>query len=129
MSGSAACSSSTTARPRSLGPSVRTRRAFALALLGEIGSRCEAAFAEPDQVYQKALALAEALGMRPLLAHCHVGLGRLYRRAGKQEQARTHLATGTAMYRELGMQFWLEKTEAEMSAVSLVGEESTEALA
>jgi hypothetical protein len=59
--------------------------------------------------------LAEALGTRPLVAHCHVGLGRLYRPAGKREQARTHLATGTAMYQEMGMQFWFEKAEAEMS--------------
>ena len=28
--------------------------------------------------YQQALALANTLGMRPLVAHCHLGLGTLY---------------------------------------------------
>jgi hypothetical protein len=47
--------------------------------------------------------------MRPLAAHCHAGLARLYRRSGKQERAQKHVTTATAMYREMGMQFWLEK--------------------
>jgi hypothetical protein len=59
------------------------------------------------------MSLAEALGMRPLLAHCHAGLGQLYRRHGSREQAQEHVATGAAMYRDLGMRFWLEKLEAE----------------
>jgi tetratricopeptide (TPR) repeat protein len=62
-----------------------------------------------------ALALAGELGMRPLVAHCHLGLGRLYGRTGKAEQAREHLATATTMYREMGMTYWLEKAEAEMA--------------
>ena len=53
--------------------------------------------------------------MRPLVAHCHLGLGNLYRRTDKREQARGHLATATAMYREMGMTYWLEKAEAEMA--------------
>ena len=50
--------------------------------------------------------------MRPLVAHCHLGLGRLYRRTGKRLEAEEHLATATAMYREMDMQFWLEAAEA-----------------
>ena len=50
--------------------------------------------------------------MRPLVAHCHLGLGKLYRRIGKREPAREHLATATTMYREMGMRFWLEQAEA-----------------
>jgi hypothetical protein len=68
--------------------------------------------------YRQALALAEPLGMRPLLAHCHLGLGKLYRRTGKGEQAQEHLATATAMYREMGMTYWLEKAEAELVRAS-----------
>jgi hypothetical protein len=64
--------------------------------------------------YRKALALAEARGMRPLVAHCHLGLGKLYRRTGKPEQAREHLRTATAMYREMDMRFWLEQVEREL---------------
>ena len=52
--------------------------------------------------------------MRPLAAHCHLGLGKLYRRVGKPEQAQEHLATATAMYRGMGMTYWLEKAEAEL---------------
>ena len=63
--------------------------------------------------YRKALALADPRGMRPLAAHCHLGLGTLYRRTGKREQAQGHLTTATAMYREMDMRFWLEQAEAE----------------
>jgi hypothetical protein len=53
--------------------------------------------------------------MRPLVAHCYLGLGKLYRRTDKREQAREHPATATTMYREMGMAYWLEKAEAEMT--------------
>jgi hypothetical protein len=49
--------------------------------------------------------------MRSLVARCHLGLGKLYWRTGKQNQAREHLTTATTMYREMGMAFRL--TEAE----------------
>ena len=52
--------------------------------------------------------------MRPLVAHCHLSLGRLYRRTGEREQAREHLTIATTMYREMDMQFWLAQAEAEM---------------
>ena len=52
--------------------------------------------------------------MRPLVAHCHLGLGKLYRVTGKQEQAMEHFTTATTMYRDMDMQFWLEQAEAEM---------------
>jgi hypothetical protein len=51
--------------------------------------------------------------MRPPVAHCHLGLGRLHRRTGKREQAREHLTTATTMYREMNMRFWLEQAETE----------------
>jgi hypothetical protein len=47
------------------------------------------------------------------MAHCHLGLGKLYRRTDKREQAGEHLTTATTMYREMGMTYWLEKAEAE----------------
>jgi hypothetical protein len=52
--------------------------------------------------------------MRPLIAHCHLGLGKLYRRTGNREQAREHLTTATTMYHEVGMAYWLEQAELEM---------------
>jgi hypothetical protein len=71
------------------------------------------------------LALASELGMRPLVAHCHLGLGKLYRRTDKREQAREHRATATTMYREIGITYWLEKAEAETGEST--PEESAEA--
>jgi len=56
-------------------------------------------------------ALANELGMRPLVAHCHLGLGKLSRRTGQREQAQEHLTTATTMYREMGMTYWLEQAQ------------------
>jgi hypothetical protein len=49
------------------------------------------------------------------VAHCHLGLGKLFRNTGKREQAHEHLATAMAMYRDMDMQFWLELAEAELN--------------
>jgi len=45
--------------------------------------------------------LAEELSMRPLVARCHLGLGKLYRRTGEREQAQEHFTTATTLYREM----------------------------
>jgi hypothetical protein len=63
--------------------------------------------------YGQALSLAEWLGMRPLVAHCHLGLGKLFRRTASREQADEHLITAATMYREMGMAYWLAETEPE----------------
>ena len=52
--------------------------------------------------------------MRPLVAHCHLSLGKMDRRSGKPEQAKGHLTTAATMYREMDIKYWLEKAEAEM---------------
>jgi hypothetical protein len=54
------------------------------------------------------------LRMRPLVAHCHVGLGKLHRRTGDYKKAKTQLANGIAMMREMEMGLWLEKAKAEL---------------
>ena len=54
----------------------------------------------------------------PLVAHCHLGLGKLYRRTGQREQAHEHLTTATTMYRQMDMGLWLEQAEAELSSTS-----------
>jgi hypothetical protein len=63
--------------------------------------------------YRQALALAEPRGMRPLVAHSHLGLGKLYRRTDMREQALEHITIATALYREMEMPFWLEQAAAE----------------
>ena len=92
--------------------------AYALRLLGEIASYSDppdAATAEAN--YRQALALAEELGMRPLQAHCHLGLGKLYRRTGKRQETQEHLATALTMYHEMDMRLWPEQAEAELKAL------------
>jgi tetratricopeptide (TPR) repeat protein len=90
------------------------QRAWALLLLGQICARGTDAVMEARLRYDEAALLAEMLGMRPIVAHCHLGLGKLYDRTDKREQAREHLATATTMYRQMGMTYWLQKAEAEM---------------
>ena len=84
--------------------------AHRVGLVGEIAAWWDPPERDQAQThYSQALALAEELGMRPLVAHCHLGLGKLYRRTGKREQAQENLTTATTMYREMGMTYWLEK--------------------
>jgi tetratricopeptide (TPR) repeat protein len=93
----------------------RGNEAWALRLLGEIASHRGPLEVETAEAhYRQAMALATELGMRPLVAHCHLGLGRLYRRTGDATKAQEPLTTAATMYREMGMGFWLEKAEAEL---------------
>ena len=57
--------------------------------------------------------MAHEMGMRPLIARCHQGLGLFYRRMGKRKKAREHLTTATRMYREMDMSFWLEQAQGD----------------
>jgi tetratricopeptide (TPR) repeat protein len=94
----------------------RGSEAWALWLLGEIAAHDTPPKIEPVRAaYQQAIALAEELGMRPLQAHCHAGLGMLYRQIGHIEQARAELSTAVKMYREMTMTFWLARTEATLA--------------
>jgi class 3 adenylate cyclase/tetratricopeptide (TPR) repeat protein len=93
----------------------RGHEAWALHLRGEIAAREDPVDIEKaEDHYRQAIALAEELGMRPLIAHCHVGLGKLYRRSGDSRLAKEHLNKSVAMMREMQMGLWLEKAEAEL---------------
>jgi class 3 adenylate cyclase/tetratricopeptide (TPR) repeat protein len=84
--------------------------AHAFHLLGDIAAHPDRLDADSGSAhYRNALALAEPRGMRPLVAHCHFGLGRLYGRTRKREEAREHLTIAAKMYREMDMSFWLEE--------------------
>ncbi len=86
--------------------------AWALRLLGEIAADPRATAADTAEgYYHEALMLADRLGMRPLVAHCHLGLGTLYRRTGDDAKAEEHLATAKAMYREMDMGFYLAQAD------------------
>ena len=91
----------------------------ALRILGEVHARANPAEAgQAEELYREALGIAELIGTPPLVAHCHLGLGKLYARTGKREQALEHLTTATTMYREMDMRFWLEQAEAEMGGLA-----------
>jgi class 3 adenylate cyclase/tetratricopeptide (TPR) repeat protein len=93
-------------------PSQPRVASHALHLLGDIATHPARFDPESGEAnYRKALAFAGPRGMRPLVAHCHLGLGRLYRRTGKADEARNHLATAATMYREMEMRLWLEQAE------------------
>jgi tetratricopeptide (TPR) repeat protein len=93
-------------------------QAWALRLLGEIHAQRHPPEAEQAEAsYREALALAETLGMRPLQAHCHVGLGTLYAKTGQPERARAELSTAADMYRAMDMTFWLPQTQEALAQV------------
>ena len=94
----------------------RGSEADALCLAGDVASSGGAEDAEG--YYREALALAEPRGMRPLVAHCHLGLGMLYRRTGKAQEAQEHLTTAATMYREMDMRFWLKQAEMAMTELA-----------
>jgi hypothetical protein len=68
--------------------------------------------------YHQALALADELGMRPLQAHCHLGLGRLYHQFGLREPGRAELAIASELYRAMEMTFWLPQVEAVLTQMA-----------
>jgi len=96
----------------------RGHEAYALWLLGEIAVQCDPSEVEAAEAYyRQALVLADELGMRPLVAHCHLGLGTLYARTGQPAQARAELSTTIEMYRTMDMTFWLPQAEAVLAQV------------
>ena len=96
----------------------RGNEAYALRLFGDIAAHRDPPKREQAEPhYRQALALAEELGMRPLQAHCHRGLGTLYAKLGRPEQARAALSTAIALYRAMEMQFWLPQAEATLAQV------------
>ena len=90
----------------------RGHEANALRLLASIEVERETpALDRAEDGYRKALTLAEQLGMRPLQAHCHGGLGRLHRRRGDAASAAVATAAARELYRAMDMTFWLHQTE------------------
>ena len=86
----------------------RGHEAWVHRLLGDLHAhRNPPAVEQAEASYQQALALAEELGMRPLQAHCHCGLGILYTQLGRLEQARAELSVAIELYRAMEMTFWL----------------------
>jgi tetratricopeptide (TPR) repeat protein len=96
----------------------RGHQAYALRLLGDIATHRDPPEVEEAHThYRQALALAEELGMRPLVAHCHLGLGTLYAKIGYREQATAELSLAIELYKAMDMTFWLPQAEAALAQV------------
>jgi tetratricopeptide (TPR) repeat protein/class 3 adenylate cyclase len=96
----------------------RAHEAWVLRALGEIASHCDPPDAEKAETsYRQAMNIAHELGLRPILAHCHLGLGKLCGRVGEHEEACRHLTTAAALCREMGMGFWLGQAEEATSSL------------
>jgi tetratricopeptide (TPR) repeat protein len=96
----------------------RANEAYALHQLGVVQAHADPLDAAPAEAfYRRAVALAEELGMRPLQAHCHLGLGTLYGKVEQWQQARAHLSTAIGLYRAMEMHFWLPQAEAALAQV------------
>jgi hypothetical protein len=96
----------------------RGHQAYVLRLLGEIALRRDPPeVAQAEASYQQALAMAEEHGMRPLLAHCYLGLGTLSHQRGWLEQARSELSAAIELYRAMEMTFWLPQAEAALAEI------------
>src|SRR3546814_45281 len=93
----------------------RGHEAWTLRLLAELHAHPGASNPEMAATYfDQAIAHAEELEMRVLLAHCHRGLGLFDRRGGRPGQARKRLARAAGLYRAAGMPYWLRQTELAM---------------
>ena len=95
--------------------------AVCLHALGRVAVAAE----PPDEAtarhcFHRALQMAGVRGMRPLVAHCHLGLGTLDARLGRRGEAAEHVEAAATLYREMGMRSWLEVAHAEAKALGLM---------
>ena len=96
----------------------RGREAYALRLLGDIAAQDDpTASSLAERHYRQALDLVAELGMAPLRAHCHLGLGTLFAKMRQPALARVNLATAIDLYRALDMTFWLPQAETALAQV------------
>jgi tetratricopeptide (TPR) repeat protein len=97
----------------------RGHEAWTKRLIGEIATHADPTEAvRADSYYRQAIALAEELGMRPLAAHCHLGLGTLYRKVDRDKEAQAELGIAAELYRAMEMPFWLARAETELGQIA-----------
>ena len=94
----------------------RGNEAEALRLLADIAlSRSSSGTEVVTELYRQAMAIAEDLALRPLLARCHLGLGKACLRTDDPASARRHLTAALDMFRAMQMRYWIENVTAEMA--------------
>lgn len=94
----------------------RDFQADALRLAGDVAAA--AGDGQAIGYYRDSLALADELGMRPIVAHCHLGTGKLLLRRGERESACTELTAAVTLFREMAMPHWLAEAEAALAEIS-----------
>jgi hypothetical protein len=95
----------------------RANQAYALRVLGDIEARRgNLPLAQTNLC--AALALAQELGMRPLLAHCHWSLARALDGPERDRSASPHRESALELFRSMGMRLWAQRLETEHFASS-----------
>jgi len=98
----------------------RGHEAWALKLLGDVAwGHNPPKTQQAESYYRHASALSLELGMRPLQAHCHVGLGKAYAAIGAVEQARPEMAAAIDLYRSMEMNLWLAQADAAVRTIGM----------
>jgi class 3 adenylate cyclase/tetratricopeptide (TPR) repeat protein len=91
----------------------RGHEAWVLKLLGDIALHRDPPNTDQAELhYRQSFALSHDIGMRPLEAHCRVGLGNVWGARGSLDQARAELSAAIDLYRSMEMVFWLNRAEA-----------------
>jgi tetratricopeptide (TPR) repeat protein len=88
-------------------------------LLGDIlAHRDSSHVTQAEEHYREALLLSRELGMRPLQAHCHLGLAQIHSESGNRSLARTEIQAASDLYHAMRMFYWLDKANRTLPAVS-----------
>jgi tetratricopeptide (TPR) repeat protein len=88
----------------------RGHEGYALRVFGEVaGQATPTELENAENAFRQALDLASTLTMRPLEAHCHLGLGRLNQRLGRRDEAALEFAAAAGLFHSMGMEFWVRK--------------------
>ena len=68
--------------------------------------------------YRKVEAQAVELRMRPLLAHCHNGLGHLFLKINKTSESHSELLTALDLYKSMGMERWIPLVQSTIKEIN-----------
>jgi class 3 adenylate cyclase/DNA-binding SARP family transcriptional activator len=80
-----------------------------------LGVAHPARFDQAEEHILHALKKSEELKIKPMTAECRFNLGVLSASAGRVEEAREHLLDAEAMFREMGMDYWLSTARAALA--------------
>ena len=90
----------------------RGLEARALRVLGELHASGDVPdVTASEALYGQAIAIAEALGLRPLVSRCRVGVAAVYGKTGRKDRARETLAVAATEFASMEMTRWRERSE------------------